>query len=95
MMDFEDLMDATKDARVVAYFSTDWCGPCRQFGPMLAAECERAGVRLIKFNTDENQKLARQLNVRSVPQTFVIENGKVLHQKVGAVVQREIREALK
>jgi thioredoxin-like negative regulator of GroEL len=47
------------------YFSAPWCGPCRQYGPVM----ERVGqtVPVQKVNVDENQQLAMEYSVRSVP----------------------------
>ena len=68
------------------YFSAPWCGPCRMFGPIM----ERVGttVPVEKVNVDENQELAMQYSVRSVPTVILVDNtGKEFARQVG--VQQE------
>jgi thioredoxin 1 len=64
------------------YFSAPWCGPCRQYGPVM----ERVGqtVPVQKVNVDENQQLAMEYSVRSVPTVILIdESGKEFARHVG------------
>lgn len=68
------------------YFSAPWCGPCRQYGPIM----ERVGqtVPVEKVNVDENQQLTMQYSVRSVPTVVLVDNtGKEYARQVG--VQNE------
>ena len=68
------------------YFSAPWCGPCRQYGPVM----ERVGqtVPVQKVNVDENQQLAMQYSIRSVPTVVLVDNtGKEFARQVG--VQQE------
>ncbi len=68
------------------YFSAPWCGPCRQYGPIM----ERVGqtIPVEKVNVDENQQLTMQYSVRSVPTVVLVDNtGKEYARQVG--VQNE------
>ena len=68
------------------YFSAPWCGPCRMFGPIM----ERVGetVPVEKINIDENDQIAAEYSVRSIPTVILVDDsGKEFARQVG--VQNE------
>jgi len=68
------------------YFSAPWCGPCKMFGPIMERVSTKVNVQ--KVNVDENQDLAMQYSVRSVPTVILVDNtGKEYARQVG--VQNE------
>ena len=68
------------------YFSAPWCGPCKMFGPVMERVSTKVNVQ--KINVDENQDLAMQYSVRSVPTVILVDNtGKEYARQVG--VQNE------
>jgi len=68
------------------YFSAPWCGPCKMFGPVMERVSTKVNVQ--KVNVDENQDLAMQYSVRSVPTVILVDNtGKEYARQVG--VQNE------
>ena len=68
------------------YFSAPWCGPCKMFGPIMERVSTKVNVQ--KVNVDENQDLAMQYSVRSVPTVILVDNtGKEYARQVG--VQQE------
>jgi thioredoxin 1 len=68
------------------YFSAPWCGPCKMFGPVMERVSTKVNVQ--KVNVDENQDLAMQYSVRSVPTVILVDNtGKEYARQVG--VQKE------
>ena len=76
------------------YFSAPWCGPCRMFGPIM----ERVGatVPVEKVNVDENQELAMQYSVRSVPTVILVDNtGKEFARQVGVQQEQMLLEQYK
>ncbi len=72
---------------VVVDFWAEWCGPCKMIAPALEEiSTQLAGkVKIAKLNIDENQELAAQFGVRSIPTLMMFKNGEVADMKVGAL----------
>lgn len=73
------------DKPVLIDFYADWCGPCRMVAPIVAEIAEEhPEYKICKVNVDEEGALAEKFEVMSIPALFVIKDGKVADQSVGA-----------
>lgn len=84
------------DKTVLIDFYADWCGPCRMMSPIMDEIAEEMSdkIKVGKINVDENQDLAMEYGVMSIPTIVIIKNGKVEKTFVGVRDKSEILGAI-
>jgi putative thioredoxin len=91
-----DVIEASNSVPVVVDFWAPWCGPCKTLGPMLEKLVRQMGgaVRMVKINVDENQELAAQLRVQSIPTVYGFKQGRPVDAFAGALPESQIKQFL-
>jgi putative thioredoxin len=89
-----DVLEASREVPVIVDFWAPWCGPCKQLGPALEKAVTTAGgtVRLVKVNVDENQEIAQQLRIQSIPTVYAFRNGQPVDGFMGAIPESQIQQ---
>ena len=79
------------DKPVLVDFYAVWCGPCKMIAPILEEiASEREDIKVCKINVDEEPELAAKYQVVSIPSLFVIKEGEVTNQSLGAQPKAKI-----
>lgn len=89
-----DVIEASRSVPVLVDFWAPWCGPCKQLTPILEKVVNEAGgkVRLVKINVDENQQIAAQMRVQSIPAVFAFVDGQPVDGFMGALPESQMRQ---
>jgi putative thioredoxin len=89
-----DVIEASQATPVVVDFWAPWCGPCKQLTPIIERLVKQyAGkVKLVKINVDENQELAAQFQVQSIPAVYGFKGGRPVDGFMGALPESQIKQ---
>jgi putative thioredoxin len=88
-----DVIEASNEVPVIVDFWAPWCGPCKTLGPALekAVTEARGKVRLVKIDVDQNQRIAAQMRVQSIPAVFAFVGGQPVDGFMGAQSPAQIK----
>ena len=89
-----EVIDGSAKIPIVVQFWAPWCGPCKQLGPLLekVVAAAKGKVKMVRINIDENQQIAQQMRVQSVPTVYGFFNGQPVDGFAGAQPESTLKE---
>ncbi len=90
----DQVIEASESKLIVVDFWAPWCGPCKQLTPILEKIISKSGdkITLVKINIDENQQIAAQLRIQSIPTVYAFKDKQIVNAFQGAIPEGQIIE---
>ena len=90
----EQIIEASDKNLILVDFWAPWCGPCKQLTPLLEKVINKSNGKVIlaKINIDENQQIATQLRIQSIPAVFAFKNKQIVNAFQGVIPEKQIIE---
>jgi thioredoxin 1 len=83
--------EVLKAERVIIDFNAEWCGPCRMLGPILESVAkDLKKTKVVSVNVDDEEDLASEYNVFTIPCLVLLENGKEIKRNVGLISKEDL-----
>ena len=92
----EEVIEGSKEKLIIVDFWAPWCGPCKQLTPVLEKIIKKYSekINLIKINIDENQQIASQLRIQSIPAVFAFKDKQIVNAFQGVLPEKQIIDFL-
>ena len=89
-----DVIERSKEKIVIVDFWAPWCGPCKALTPILESQASKKieHIEVVKVNIDENQTIASQLRIQSIPAVFAFSDGQPVDGFMGAKSEPEVEK---
>ncbi|MBQ9181789.1 MAG: thioredoxin [Bacilli bacterium] len=78
------------NTKVLVDFNAEWCGPCKMLKPILEGLSEKVDFKIVSVNVDDQDELAEQYQVSSIPCLVVFQNGTEVNRNVGFITEEDI-----
>ena len=88
----KEFKDEISTGKVLVDFNATWCGPCRMLKPILDEYSQNTNIKVCSVDVDNNENIAREYNIYSIPCLILFENGVEIKRNVGLISLDDIKD---